>query len=341
MGHKANEGKCGSVNNVEEEDGREVGGLGWDICAVEQERKEKAKKPKLVRFESTNPWSAFEQDEEEELREEAPRPSDKTTLGEVAKIKELSKKPKKRTTKRKTLMEVPPGLQQQQEEGMECGMCGVEGGDHQCGWVGRCCEIGNVEKERKVSEEERHDEFLNALYRAAREQTHFPYESQEDRRKREEWFQELDRRFVDLEVNNVEARRAQKGWITIDSGAGESVWPVSWIGDWRKVEESDESRKGVGFVAANGGRMENFGKTKIEFGNEGKARSMGFHVTEVKKPLAAVSRIIDKGNKVQFGPKDEDNFIENIRTGERIQMRRENGTFAIEVDFAEGFARLG
>ena len=94
-------------------------------------------------------------------------------------------------------------------------------------------------------------------------------------------------------------------------------------------------------ILGRGTLFQNFGKTKIEFENDGKARSMGFHVTEVKKPLAAVSRIIDKGNKVQFGPKDEDNFIENIRTGERILMRRENGTFAIEVDFEEGFARLG
>jgi hypothetical protein len=179
------------------------------------------------------------------------------------------------------------------------------------------------------------------MYRAAREQKEFHYESQQDKERREAWFQELDKEFEQLELNAVEARQAQKGWITVDSGAGESVWPVSWIKDWKRVQESDESKRGIGFVAANGGRMKNFGRTKIDFQNDGKSRSMGFHVTEVKKPSEAVSRIIDKGNKVHFGPKDEDNFIENMKTGEKIMMKRENGTFAIEVDYDEGFARLG
>ena len=60
--------------------------------------------------------------------------------------------------------------------------------------------------------------------------------------------------------------------------------------------------------------------------------SMGFHATTVKKPLAAVCRISDQGNKVCFGPKPEDNYIQNIQTGEKIKMVREKGSYVLEID---------
>ena len=56
-------------------------------------------------------------------------------------------------------------------------------------------------------------------------------------------------------------------------------------------------------------------------------------MSDVVKPLAAVRRITEMGNKVHFGPKVEDNYIENIATGEWIQMRKKNGSYVIDVDF--------
>ena len=60
---------------------------------------------------------------------------------------------------------------------------------------------------------------------------------------------------------------------------------------------------------------------------------MGFQVTDVRKPLAAVSRIVDKGNRVVFGPKPEDNYIMNIQTGKKMFMKREKGVFILDVGF--------
>ena len=72
------------------------------------------------------------------------------------------------------------------------------------------------------------------------------------------------------------------------------------------------------------------------------AQSIVFQVTDVTKPLAAVSRIVDKGNVVQFGPRPEDNFIRS-ESGKKIQIRRERGTYVIDVEFndvpAAGFPR--
>ena len=60
---------------------------------------------------------------------------------------------------------------------------------------------------------------------------------------------------------------------------------------------------------------------------------MDFQVSDVRKPLAAVWRIAEKGNKVQFGPKDEDCFIQNILTGEKVGLKRKGGSYVMAVEF--------
>ena len=68
---------------------------------------------------------------------------------------------------------------------------------------------------------------------------------------------------------------------------------------------------------------------------------MGFQVSDVQKPLAAVWRIAERGNLIQFGPKDEDNFITNKETRKKIMMVRRNGSYVIEAEFVQqpGFPR--
>ena len=60
---------------------------------------------------------------------------------------------------------------------------------------------------------------------------------------------------------------------------------------------------------------------------------MEFQVSEVRKPLAAVWRIAEKGNRVCFGPAVEDNFVENIESGDKMFMRRVGGSYVLDVDF--------
>ena len=49
--------------------------------------------------------------------------------------------------------------------------------------------------------------------------------------------------------------------------------------------------------------------------------------------MAAVSRIAEKGNIVQFGPKPEDCFIMNVESKEKMFMRLERGTYVLDVEF--------
>ena len=68
-----------------------------------------------------------------------------------------------------------------------------------------------------------------------------------------------------------------------------------------------------------GGRSSGDGKA------EGVQMNLGFQVAAVKKPLIAVKRIVEKGSYVSFGPKEEDNFIQNRETGDKM-MLKSNGT---------------
>ena len=77
------------------------------------------------------------------------------------------------------------------------------------------------------------------------------------------------------------------------------------------------------------------GKLYSRDGNKERLMGLEFQVSDVRKPLAAVWRIAEKGNIVQFGPTDADCFIQNIRSQEKVGLRRKGGSYAMAVDFAE------
>ena len=70
-------------------------------------------------------------------------------------------------------------------------------------------------------------------------------------------------------------------------------------------------------------------------GDESMLMGMGFQASDVRKPLAAVHRIVEKGNKVQFGPGNEDNFIMNVKTGKKIMLRKKGRSYVMDVEFAK------
>ena len=69
---------------------------------------------------------------------------------------------------------------------------------------------------------------------------------------------------------------------------------------------------------------------------ERKSRRMAinFQVADVKRPLMAVKRMTETGNKVVFGPKEKDCYIENLESGERLRMyEKGHGSYALKVNF--------
>ena len=130
------------------------------------------------------------------------------------------------------------------------------------------------------------------------------------------------------------------GEITVDSAAEESVCPKAWGEAYQMRRPSRWLR----FVNASGGQMGHYGEKTATFraGGAEAVVSLGFQVSDVQKPLAAVWRIAEKGNIVQFGPREEDNFIMNVESGKKINMVHKAGSYVIEADYVvqePGFPR--
>ena len=128
--------------------------------------------------------------------------------------------------------------------------------------------------------------------------------------------------------------KIRMGEVTVDSAAEESVCPVGWCEEY---ELQPKVGRALRFVTANGAEMKHYGSRKPKFqpkagSTKDQTVEIEFQVCDVTKPLVAVRRLEEMGNKVHFGPKVEDNYIEKS-TGEWIQMRKKNGSYVIDVDF--------
>jgi hypothetical protein len=127
--------------------------------------------------------------------------------------------------------------------------------------------------------------------------------------------------------------------IVIDSAAEESVCPK----DWGAAFGTSPSEKRMRFINASGGEMGHYGERIANFRTIGESAimSLKFQVSDVQKPLAAVRRISEKGNRVVFGP--EGNYIENMATGKRINMVKRGGSYVVPAELlvkeVAGFAR--
>jgi hypothetical protein len=137
-----------------------------------------------------------------------------------------------------------------------------------------------------------------------------------------------------FEVNAVESnRRTVK--VAIDSAAAESVCPPDWAPEF-KVRLCAPGEQQT-FVNASGGDIEHYGEKRVALlaGERGdKVIGLPFQACNVKRPLAAVRRICEKGNIVQFGPSDADNFIMNVSTKEKVWLKQERGQYVMEASLA-------
>ena len=73
---------------------------------------------------------------------------------------------------------------------------------------------------------------------------------------------------------------------------------------WGEAYQMRRPSRWLRFVNASGGQMGHYGEKTATFraGRGEAVMSLGFQVSDVQKPLAAVWRIAEKGNLVQFGP---------------------------------------
>ena len=114
----------------------------------------------------------------------------------------------------------------------------------------------------------------------------------------------------------------------VDSGATETV-----IGDNTRspieLKEGAASRRGVQYEVANSVRIPNLGeKTFRAHTEEGAMRNITAQVCDVNKALLSVSRMVRAGHRVVF---DEESYIEDRRTGEKLWLIQEGGMYALKV----------
>ena len=94
--------------------------------------------------------------------------------------------------------------------------------------------------------------------------------------------------------------------------------------------------------------MIHYGEKEITFkykGGENKeAVGIKFQVTDVKKPLLAVRRLVEKGCTVTMANGEGESFITNNESKVKIPIVKKGGSFVIEARFVkkalqEGFQR--
>ena len=62
---------------------------------------------------------------------------------------------------------------------------------------------------------------------------------------------------------------------------------------------------------------------------------MPFRVCDVRKPLAAVRNICEKGNLVQFGSEPGESFIKNKKSGEKVLLEQDRGQYVLSADLVK------
>ena len=117
--------------------------------------------------------------------------------------------------------------------------------------------------------------------------------------------------------------------IKVDSGAIHTVMPPG-VAKFFPIKETEASKSGRGFRAANGTHIANHGERAIKgLGDHWQSLNLKAQVADVKTTLGSVYQMLRAGNKVHF---EKDNcYIENNHTGMRTPIQEVAGTFEIGV----------
>lgn len=96
--------------------------------------------------------------------------------------------------------------------------------------------------------------------------------------------------------------------------------------------ETEESRTGQSFNAANGDPIPNLGRRHVTLiTREGAVRDMKFEVCNVTRAFGSVSHMRRAGRRAVFNPPwaEEGSFIEHIHTGQRMWLTEKRWNIVI------------
>ena len=147
------------------------------------------------------------------------------------------------------------------------------------------------------------------------------------------------------ERNSADGKQKQtklklKKGITMDSGAGNNVMPRRMVIKKSEIRESEGSRRGVHYVAANDGRIPNEGEYDLNFSTvEGQEQCLTFQIAEVNKALCAVSNLVDNGFRVVFdknmNTNQDTSHMLHKETGVTTRYRRTRNVWVLDA-FIDG-----
>ncbi len=152
-----------------------------------------------------------------------------------------------------------------------------------------------------------------------------------------------DKRITGQYMCTIEKGKDGEEWECIDmcpdSGACEHVVNPE-AAETIPIEESEGSRTGRCWRAANHTRIRNQGQKRMAGWPEGwktneTPAKITVQVGKITKPLAAVIKMVKNGNRVVFDDDGTGNgtgsYIENKKTGKRIMINEKNGAYVFRM----------
>ena len=122
--------------------------------------------------------------------------------------------------------------------------------------------------------------------------------------------------------------------MLVDSGAAANVLPEKFAEGYTVVR-GEAARKGVHYVAADGGRIPNLGECKIHvLTKEQHKSSITFQVEDAQKPILSVSALSALGHEVVFGKTG--GVITHVKSRRKIHFQKKGGVCKLEVLMAPG-----
>ena len=117
--------------------------------------------------------------------------------------------------------------------------------------------------------------------------------------------------------------------VSLDSGAVDTVTPPS-TAKYFPIQETDSSRNGIHYRAANGTKIHNHGARIVRgISKDFKEMNLVMNVADVQKTLASAFQIVNAGNKIIL---DTDySYIVNKATGEKTEVTVDNGEFLFDL----------
>ena len=117
--------------------------------------------------------------------------------------------------------------------------------------------------------------------------------------------------------------------VKIDSGAIDTVMPPT-VAKYFDTVQTEMSKKGPGFRAANGSPIKHYGKKVINgIGDRYQPLNMTAQVADVKTTLASVNQMLKAGNRVHS--ETGNCYVEDIRTGMKTRIEEKGGTFEVGI----------